>query len=99
MWDIEELTLRLERGEPNEFSSMLKHIQQHHSREPGVSQALLQILVEAGLVTPDGRPVRPQQDTASPLVVPGATGEPGKIWTPESEAGPGKKSALWVPGE
>ena len=32
------------------------------------------------------------------LVVPGAGSEPGKIWTPESEAAPGKKSALWVPG-
>ncbi len=99
MWDIEELTLRLERGEPQEFSSMLKHIQTHHAREPGVAQALLQVLVEAGLVTPDGRPVHQQHEASSPLVVPGAAAEPGKIWTPESEAGPGKKSALWVPGE
>jgi hypothetical protein len=99
MWDLEELTLRLERGEPHEFSRLMQHIQTHHSREPGVAQALLQILVEAGLVTPDGRPVCPPQDAGSPLVVPGAGAEPGKIWTPESEAGPGKKSALWVPGE
>ncbi|HEY4311903.1 MAG TPA: hypothetical protein VGN12_20820 [Pirellulales bacterium] len=99
MWDIDELSLRLERGEPQEFSRVLAHIQKEHSREPGVAQALLQILVEAGLVTPDGRPVRPPQQGASPLVVPGAAAEPGKIWTPESDAGPGKKSALWVPGE
>ncbi|HVU89720.1 MAG TPA: hypothetical protein VHD36_20490 [Pirellulales bacterium] len=99
MWDLEELTLRLERGEPHEFSRLIQHIQAHHSREPGVAQALMQILVEAGLVTPDGRPVHVPQEATSPLVVPGAGAEPGKIWTPESEAGPGKKSALWVPGE
>ncbi len=58
MWDLEELTLRLERGEPHEFTRLLEHIQTHHSREPGVAQALMQILVEAGLMTPDGRPVR-----------------------------------------
>ena len=64
-----------------------------------MAQALLQVLVEAGLVTPDGRPVHQQHEASSPLIVPGAAAEPGKIWTPESEAGPGKKSALWVPGE
>jgi hypothetical protein len=98
MWDLEELSLRLERGEPDEFSRLMAHIQTHHAREPGVAQALMQILVEAGLVSPDGRPTRPPQDS-SPLVVPGAgAAEAGKIWTPDSEAAPGKKSALWVPG-
>ena len=96
MWDLDELSLRLERGEPEQFSRLMSHIQTHHSREPGVTQAMMQILMEAGLISPDGRPVRPPQD--SPLVVPGAAAEPGKIWTPESEAAPGKKSALWVPG-
>jgi len=97
MYDLDELSLRLERGEAEEFSRLMSHIQTHHAREPGVAQAMMQILVEAGLMSPDGRPVRPPQE-ASPLVVPGTATEPGKIWTPESEAAPGKKSALWVPG-
>ena len=97
-FDLDELSLRLERGEPNEFGRVLSHIQSSHAREPGVAQALLQILVEAGLVTPDGRAVGRPPDEGAPLVVPGEAAETGKIWTPDSDAGPGKKSALWVPG-
>jgi tetratricopeptide (TPR) repeat protein len=97
MLDLQELALRMERGEPEEFGRVLSHIQTHHAREPGVAHALMQILVEAGLMTPDGRPVRgPGQGEA--MAAPGPAADAGKIWTPESEAGPGKKSALWVPG-
>ena len=38
MWDVQELSLRLERGEPEEFGRLVGHIQQHHGREPGVAQ-------------------------------------------------------------
>ena len=96
-WDLQEATMRLERGEPEEFTQILSHIQREHGREPGVAQALAQILVEAGLMTPDGRMVRPPEESGG-LVLPGSPAEQGKIWTPESEAGGGKKSALWVPG-
>jgi tetratricopeptide (TPR) repeat protein len=97
VWDLQELNLRLERGEPDEFARVLAHVQKNHAREPGVAQALVQILVEAGLMTPDGRPVGAPDEGAA-LVVPGSAAEPGQIWTPESETTGGKKSALWVPG-
>ncbi len=94
-WDLQELSLRLERGEPEEFARVLSHIQSQHAREPGVAAALTQILVSAGLITPDGRPrqpVGPQADLA-PIAPPD---QAGKIWTPQDET-PGKKSALWIP--
>ncbi|MBI2824102.1 MAG: hypothetical protein HYX69_05335 [Planctomycetia bacterium] len=94
-WDLQELALRLDRGEPSEFGQLLAHIQMEHIREPGVARALTQLLVEAGLITPDGRPAVPLESAAA--AAQGAAPEPGKIWTPESET-PGKKSALWIPG-
>lgn len=100
-WDLTELAMRIARGEVTEADQLLHHIRDQHIREPGVAQALMQILVDAGIVRPDGRPVAPQQREAAPgIVVPGgAAAEPGKIWTPGSdEPSSGKKSALWTPG-
>jgi hypothetical protein len=69
-----------------------------------VAQALFQILAEAGIIGPDGRPTAAAATAAGAegpgIVVPGAAAaEPGKIWTPGSDApSGGKKSALWTPG-
>jgi hypothetical protein len=101
-WDIAELTLRIGSGEIQEAERLLQHIQREHIREPGIAQALYQVLTDAGIIGPDGRPTAAPAAAAAPgIVVPGAaaTAEPGKIWTPGNEpaAGGGKKSALWVP--
>ncbi len=56
-WDITELSMRLERGDEIGASELLRHIQTRHGNEPGVGEALLRMLYEAGLVGPDGRPV------------------------------------------
>ena len=102
-WDLAELAMRIARGEPVEADRLMQHIRTEHMREPGVAQALFQILTEAGIIGPDGRPNIPSERAAaaSPLVVPGAAAAPeqGKIWTPGSEQpSGGKKSALWTPG-
>ncbi|HEV3137554.1 MAG TPA: hypothetical protein VGZ26_06610, partial [Pirellulales bacterium] len=46
-WDLAELTLRIARGEVPEADRLLHHIRDQHIREPGVAQALFQILTEA----------------------------------------------------
>jgi hypothetical protein len=67
---------------------------------------LFRLLVEQGVIGPDGRPVA-QPPAAGPaeLVMPGAAAAPSpagstsKLWTPGSEPAPSsKKSALWTPG-
>ncbi len=55
-WDLAELGLRIARGEVAEADRLLQHIRSEHIREPGVAQALMQILVDAGIIGPDGRP-------------------------------------------
>jgi hypothetical protein len=65
-----------------------------------VAQAMFQILSEAGIIGPDGKPTAAPASEAPGIVVPGAGGaEPGKIWTPGSDQPSGKKSALWTPGD
>ena len=98
-WDLEELELLLAHGEGEAAMRLINHLQSQHRREPGVLERLLQILYDAGLVDEHGRPIQPQQ-RAEPtgLVIPGTAAEPGKLWTPGSETGSGKKAALWTPG-
>jgi hypothetical protein len=100
-WDLMELSFRIARNEAPAIMQLIDHIQRQHGREPGVAQALVQLLMQTGLVGPDGRlamgaPAAAQ--AASPLVVPGAAAEAGKLWTPESAQPAGeKKGSLWLP--
>ncbi len=103
-WDLAELALRITRGDVAEADRVLTHIRNEHLREPGVAQALFQILADAGIIGPDGRPTAAAAAAAGAeapgIVVPGgaATAEPGKIWTPGGEqTGGAKKSGLWTP--
>ncbi len=101
-WDLAELALRIARGEVADADRLLHHIRDQHIREPGVAQALYQILAEAGIIGPDGRPAMPAGAAPQPgadVMVPGGGAEPGKLWTPESgpASGGGKKSTIWTP--
>jgi hypothetical protein len=101
-WDLAELAMRISHGEAVEADRLLHHLRDQHLREPGVAQALFEILSEAGIIGPDGKPTAamPPQDPAG-LAVPGAAAaDAGKLWTPGSdEPSAGKKSALWTPGD
>jgi hypothetical protein len=100
-WDLEELELRLQRGEGAEASRLLQHVQREHAREPGVSETLFRILYEAGFIDEQGRRIAPPQQQASPILVPGAA-PPGKILVPGGEgaapAGQSAKPVIWTPG-
>jgi hypothetical protein len=104
-WDLEELELRLRRGEVEEFGRLADHIQTQHLREPGVAQHLMNILYQAGIVDENGRP-RGGRPGGDPFSMPGASAPPAesnKLWTPDSPGGAapaasGGKSGLWMPG-
>jgi hypothetical protein len=98
-WDLAELAMRIARGDVAEADRLLYHIREQHIREPGVAQALFEILAEAGIIGPDGKPTAQAAAPPEPgIVVPGAAAESGKIWTPGSDQPTGgKKSALWTP--
>ncbi len=103
-WDLLELSLRFERMESPEIGRLMSHIESQHAREPGVMEALTQMLVQMGVLRPDGSPAMPPGGgpAADPsLMVPGGEAEePGKIWTPDGSSGSseGEKPKLWTPG-
>jgi hypothetical protein len=97
-WDLQEVNYRVQKQEPDQVMRIINHVAREHASEPGVSQALMGMMVQLGLMRPDGTMVRPPADEAAAgLSAPTAAAEPGKIWTPESARG-GEKPSLWLPG-
>ncbi len=77
-------------------------LQRDHLREPGVAQALADLLMQVGVLRPDGSMAMPAGPAAEPqpgIMMPGQeAAEPGKIWTPEGQAPQGEKPKIWMPG-
>jgi hypothetical protein len=105
-WDLMELSLRIQLGEAPAVMQLIDHIQRQHSREPGVAQALVQLLMQTGLIRPDGTLAMSAAPgamggaaaAAPPFMGSGAAAEPGKLWTPDAPQPSGeKKSSLWLP--
>jgi hypothetical protein len=92
-----DLSMSIERGDSNRFNTAIDALKRKHFGEPGVAQAVLQILSSYGLIGPDGQPAQAPQPV-SRLVVPGGADQPGEIWTPGGESPASEKSALWMPG-
>ncbi len=93
---LSELPLRLIRGEAAEVKEVVYQLQTRHLREPGVSEALYNLLVQFGIVTPEG------QSGAAPETaeVDESTPSSAKLWTPDAPpaaADEKKPSQLWVP--
>ncbi len=93
-WDLAELALQLEAGDAEQARDLFEHIRAHHGREPGVAQHLAELLIDAGILRPDGTPAGPPPEAKPSLIVPGAE-EPGKIWTPDGGAAGERK--IWTP--
>ena len=109
---LAELPYRLQRGEEQESRRILNLLTTKHAREPGVQQALFNLLSQLGLVRMDpatGRPVMTVPSGALPgaaaAMPAGETAAPAPkpaVWTPDQLApaapsGEGK-SKLWLPG-
>jgi hypothetical protein len=101
-WLMAELSIRLPRIESDQCQRLVETIQSRHINEPGVADGLFRLLVEHGVISPDGMPVggrpAPQQAAAPSPAAPEASG----LWTPDGPATPAsdepQKSKLWVPG-
>jgi hypothetical protein len=95
-WDLMELSLHFGHGDVDQAMTLMQHIESRHIQEQGVAQALTQMLINVGLLNPDGSPV-----AAPGRQVPSAAGsqapEPSKLWTPDSESS-GSGGKLWTPG-
>ncbi len=97
VWDLLELSVRFGHGgDIEQAMRLMQHIESRHIQEPGVAQTLTQMLINIGLLNPDGTPVTmPGRRAAGEAAPPAA--EPSKLWTPGSES-PGTGGKLWTPG-
>jgi hypothetical protein len=96
IYDLEELSLRFARQEINQAIQLVKHIEEKHIKEPEVSKILTQILINVGILRPDGTPAIPTQAETGMAAATPAEAEPGKLWTPDGESS-GASGKLWVP--
>jgi hypothetical protein len=95
-WDLMELSFRFGHRDVEEALRLMQHIESRHIQEPGVAQTLTQMLINVGLLNPDGTPVAGAGRRAAPEAAPPAA-EPSKLWTPGSESS-GSGGKLWTPG-
>jgi len=95
-WDLLELSLCFGQREGHDAMRLIEHIQSKHLEEPGVGEALTHMLIEVGLLRPDGTPAF-GPDGREPVAAAAAEAavEPGKLWTPDSAQSGGGK--LWTP--
>jgi len=96
MWDLREVPLRVVRGETQQAIAMIQHVQAEHLREPGVADALKNLLVQMGVIHPDGTPAADLPDQQHPGQAAEPPAQESKLWTPDSEQ-PGGEKKLWTP--
>ena len=108
-WLLAELSLQIEQGNSERAQELINRIQAKYQREPGVMQALFNLLVRYGLIDPRAG-VSPGAAAAAPPVA--AAASEGGIWTPgagaptstattepAAEDTPAEsKPGLWLPG-
>ncbi len=102
---LSEVRLRLEASDGEGFERALQQLTSNHSQNPEIMAQLQRMLVEYGLIRPDGSPVQaPPQSAGAVASAPAGAGN--ELWTPDSPspaagakpAGDGGGSKLWVPG-
>jgi tetratricopeptide (TPR) repeat protein len=94
-YDIQELVLRIRRGDGSHFNRLMDHLTQHHIDEPGVRQALRDILMSLGVIHPDGTVAVPMEPEAA---ADESAREAPAIWTPDSPAATsGDKPRILLP--
>jgi hypothetical protein len=97
-WDLMDLSLRFTAAQAAEAMRLVQHIETRHIQETGVAQALHRLLVEVGLLNPDGTPVEfaPPAEEPAAAAPSGPAAEPSRLWTPGGAQTPGG-GKIWTP--
>jgi hypothetical protein len=100
MWLLRALPIHLTSGDSATATDIINRIQQNHINEPGVADQFYGMLMQLGILRPDGTPAMQAPPAA-------AGGGGGQIWTPGDPNPPPAnqpdqeepdKPGLWVPG-
>jgi hypothetical protein len=97
-WDLMELSLSFTARDPQRAMRLVQHLQERHGEEPGVAEALTRMLIDVGLLRPDGTPAYMPGGPEGPMAGPEApAAEPGGLWTPDSAQPSSGGGKLWTP--
>jgi hypothetical protein len=98
-WDLMELSLRFAGRDGRQAMRLIEHLQNHHIEEPGVGEALTRMLIDVGLLRPDGTPAfGPEAAGPAMAEAEAPAAEPGGLWTPDSaQPSGGAGGKLWTP--
>jgi outer membrane PBP1 activator LpoA protein len=103
-WDLAELELHIENGNPELAQAMLAQIEQKHLDDPQVAAAVYRLLYETGVISQEQlaghhHHAEEPRPALSAAAAPAAREPASRIWTPGSDqpATGGKKSTLWTP--
>jgi hypothetical protein len=95
-WDLMELSFHFANRNGPDAMRLIDHVQKRHIEEPRVAEMLTRMLIDVGLLNPDGSPAIGPESAEQPAMVPEAQ-EPGDLWTPDSEQAGGGGGKLWTP--
>ncbi len=99
---LSEVSLRLQAGDGEGFQNAIQTLTTRYGNEPEVMAQLQQMLIQMGVIRPDGSPRRAPTAPAGIAPAGSEATSSGGIWTPDgggSPAGPASGGGkLWVPG-
>ncbi|MBA63145.1 MAG: hypothetical protein CMJ76_12370 [Planctomycetaceae bacterium] len=91
-WLLREIPLRLMNQEAQTASNLIRKLETDHINEPGIAEQLYGLLVQMGVMNPDG--------TRATSAGPSSGQSEGGIWTPGSDSNndaDSEGSGLWIP--
>ncbi|MDO5552862.1 MAG: hypothetical protein Q4G68_03795 [Planctomycetia bacterium] len=99
-WNLLDLQMKLITGNMQEAQALMQHVMTAHQSEQGVMAELTQLMMDLGLLNPDGTPrAVPGAAAAAPVAPPAAEKPSAGLWTPDApQADNAAPSKLWTPG-
>jgi tetratricopeptide (TPR) repeat protein len=104
IWLLREIPLRIMSGDTQTASDLMQTIEANHIEEPGIRDHFYQLLMQLGIINPDGSPAGGQ---AQPGIIDPSASAPqaGGVWTPGNQepqadnpsASGDENPGLWIP--
>ena len=92
---LREAAMQLALGRADEFRRLVTYVAREHRDDPEAMAELQMMMINLGLINPDGTPR--SMPTAPAAAEPAPPAGETKLWTPESGAPSSGGSKLWTP--
>ena len=106
IWMLREIPIRIMSGDTQKASDLMQTIEANHIEEPGIREHFYQLLMQLGIINPDGSPAGGPGAPAQPGIIDPSATQAGDVWTPGTQepqtsdqpsASGDDKPGLWIP--